>query len=123
MLSLRRLLRSFRHALQGVDYSVRHERNFQFELFASVIVMAVAWWVGIHRAEWIIVFFLIFWVLSAELMNTAVERIINVLKPTLHPYARVIKDVMAAAVLMSALAAAVIGLTIFLPYLLQAWAR
>jgi len=66
--------------------------------------------------EWLFVLFACFWVMAFELMNTAVERVVNVLKPSPHPYARVIKDVMAASVLLSALGAGVIGVIVFLPH-------
>lgn len=119
MFSVTRLFRSIRYALRGLDYAVRHERNFQLEIFLACVAGVSAIVFRISRTEWLVVIFLIFWVLSFELANTAVERIINVLKPTLHPYARVIKDIMAGAVLMAAIAAAVIGFAIFFPRVLS----
>lgn len=119
MFSLRRFLRSLKHALAGLDYVLRHERNFQVEILVAFLVGVAGLVLNVDRVEWIIVVFIVFWVLALELANTAVERIINVLKPTLHPYARVIKDVMAASVLMSAIAATLIGMAIFLPYILD----
>lgn len=57
-------------------------------------------------------------VLTLELANTALERVMDILKPRIHPYARVIKDVMAGAVLLATLASIAIGLVIFSPYLI-----
>jgi diacylglycerol kinase len=57
-------------------------------------------------------------VLALELANTALERVMDILKPRVHPYARVIKDMMAGAVLLTSLAAIAIAIVIFLPYTL-----
>ncbi len=59
---------------------------------------------------------MIMWVLIMELINTVFERIADVIKPRIHPYVRLIKDVMAAVVLISSLVAVAVGIIIFLPY-------
>jgi diacylglycerol kinase len=56
------------------------------------------------------------WVLISEIINTAIERIVDILKPRIHPYARLIKDLMAAAVLISVTASIIVGIIIFYPY-------
>jgi diacylglycerol kinase len=59
---------------------------------------------------------IIMWVLITELTNTVVERVVDILKPRIHPYARLVKDIMAAVVLISAVMAVVVGVIIFYPY-------
>ncbi len=119
MFHIKRLIRSFRHALRGLDYVLLHEKNFQVEVVAAIAVALLGAALHIRKYEWMVLAILCFWVLAFELMNTAVERIMNVLKPSPHPYARVIKDVTASAVFISAVGASIIGLAIFLPYILN----
>lgn len=73
-------------------------------------------YVGITLKEWVIIILVITLVLLLELLNTVIERMIDVIKPKIHEYVRVIKDVMAAAVLISSLAAVVVGIIVFYPY-------
>lgn len=108
--------KSVYHALRGLRYALGHERNFQIEIFAAELVILLGIWLHLTWMEWIIIIFACFWVLAFELMNTAVERVVNVLKPSPHPYARVIKDVMAGSVFLSAVGAMIVGLIIFLSY-------
>jgi diacylglycerol kinase len=116
MLILKRFRKSVSHAFRGLQYTLRHEHNFQMECILSLAVITLGTFVHLTRSEWIFVIFACFWVMAFELMNTAVERVVNVLKPSPHPYARVIKDVMAAGVFLSAIGACAIGLIIFLPH-------
>ena len=102
--------------MSGLRYTLRHEHNFQVEFGATLVVISLGVWTRLSKVEWLFVLFACFWVMAFELMNTAVERVVNVLKPSPHPYARVIKDVMAAGVLLSALGAGVIGVIVFLPH-------
>lgn len=113
-----RLIRSFSHAVRGILFAIRNEKNFQFEVAVGIAVVILMLFFPLSGIERVLVILSIVWVLTLELANTALERIMDILKPRIHPYARVIKDVMAGAVLLSSLAAAAIGLTIFLPYVL-----
>jgi diacylglycerol kinase len=119
MFHFKRLLRSIRHAVRGLDYVIRHEKNFQLELVMAILVVVAGLFFHVHRGEWMILAILCFSVLAFELMNTAVERVVNVLKPSPHPYARVIKDVMAAGVFIFSVGALVIGAVIFLPHIIE----
>ncbi len=69
--------------------------------------------------KWIVVFFAIGLVLVAEMLNTAIEKMIDYLKPDIHPEAKAIKDLAAGAVLVSALTAVAAGLFVFLPELFK----
>lgn len=115
--NIKKFHRSLKHAFDGLAYAVVHERNFRIELFIAVLVLVLIFLFKIKNWEAIVLILMIMWVLIAELINTVLERIVDILKPRIHPYARLIKDLMAAAVLISALVAIVVGVIIFYPYL------
>lgn len=112
---MNKTVRSFSFAARGFRYVLRGERNFQIELFVAGVVLLGMFVFDLSVLERIALVLCIVWVLTLELVNTAVERIMDVLQPRIHPYARIIKDVMAAAVLVSAGGALLVGVVIFLP--------
>lgn len=114
---LRKFGRSVKHALRGLAYVFRYEKNFQNQVAISVLVAIAMFYFNLTRGERIILVLVIMEVLVMELLNTVVERVVDILKPRVHPYARLIKDLMASAVLVSAILAVVIGAIIFLPHL------
>lgn len=87
------------------------------EAGATLVVVALMLWLPLSMSENIILILVITAVLSIELVNTALERVMDILKPRVHPYARVVKDIMAGAVLVVSLGALLIGGIIFIPYL------
>lgn len=111
--------KSFKYAWRGLSYVVKNERNFRIELSIAFFVIIIAIILEIKLWEFIITLLMISWVLVAELVNTALERVVDILEPKVHPFARLIKDVMAAAVLFSSMMAIVIGLVIFGPYIIN----
>lgn len=113
-------LLSFRHALAGWWYVLRTQRNAWIHAAISVGVFAVGWWLGLERREWAIILLTMGLVWMAEFINTALEAIVDLASPETHPLAKVGKDVGAAAVLVSACAAALIGMLILGPPL---WSR
>ena len=117
MARIKEFLRSFNHAFRGLKYAVKNEKNFQNELLVAVIAVGFMFYYRISRLEMIVVVTMIMAVLIMEMVNTIVERIIDILKPGVHPYARLIKDLMAASVLLTSILALIIGLAIFIPYI------
>ena len=113
---LKRFKKSFVHALSGLSYAIRHEKNFQNELIAAFLVLLAMIYFGVTRAESVVLILVISAVLLAELMNTVMERVVDILKPKVHPYIRLIKDMMAAGVLVVSITALVVGVLIFYPY-------
>lgn len=105
-------------AFRGLGYILRNEKNFQNELAIAFVVILAMIYFQVTRMETVALVLVIVGVLIMELLNTVVERVVDILKPRVHPYARLIKDMMAAVVLISAIFAVVIGLIIFLPYIL-----
>jgi diacylglycerol kinase len=113
---LRRFRKSLKHALDGIKYAISHEKNFRLELVMATLVIFCIFFFKVKNWEAIILILMIMWVIVAELVNTVLERVVDILKPRIHPYARLIKDLMAAIVLISATVSVIIGLMIFYPY-------
>ncbi|MFA6198607.1 MAG: diacylglycerol kinase [Patescibacteria group bacterium] len=113
---IRQTIRSFQYAARGLWYVIRRERTFQIHIIATLVVVALSVVYPLKTWEIIILIIMIVLVLVLEIANTAVEKIIDALKPRLHFYVQVAKDLMAAAVLVAAIGAIIIALLIFWPY-------
>jgi len=111
-------LRSIGYALSGLRIAAKEEHNFRFELFLASVAVGCGWYMQITLVEWLFVIFAIGIVLAAELFNTALEELCDMLRQTHDPHVAKIKDLSAAAVTISAVTAFVIGCAIFLPYFL-----
>ncbi|HVJ50199.1 diacylglycerol kinase family protein [Desulfitobacterium sp.] len=107
--------RSLGQAYRGIKYSWKTEKHFQFHIFAGSLVLAIAWWCQLTWVEWVLIILAIGSVIAAEVMNTAVELVVDLVQPNFHPIAGMAKDVSAGAVLVTALQSVVIGLFIFGP--------
>lgn len=110
------MFKSFRYAFRGLKYVLRNEQNFQIEILIGILVVVLMFLFPTRTLEKIALSIVIFAVLVIELINTIFERMVDILKPRVHPYAQLVKDIMAAAVLLSSVGAAVIGTIIFWPY-------
>lgn len=115
--------KSLIHAYRGLYYALQNEKNFQNEVIFALIVFFAMFYFGVTRAEMVVLILVIMGVLLAELVNTVMERVVDILKPRIHPYARLIKDLMAAAVLLTSILALVIGVIIFYPYVAKTCLR
>ena len=114
----RRLIRSVGYAIEGVVYTFFTQRNARVEACIGVLVITVAAWLRVSGVEWAILLLTIGSVLAAETMNTAVERMTDLLSPEKHQSAKHAKDAAAGAVLILSITAAVIGAIILGPRLL-----
>ncbi len=115
---LEKKVRSFRHALRGVNIAWREEMNFKIEVVCGALAIAAASILPLTRIEFVVIIFLIGFVLATEALNTALEEFCDMVKSDHDPHIAKIKDLAAAAVLLSAITALTIGSTIFIPYLL-----
>ena len=115
----RQFTKSFSYAVRGLRYVIRNEKNFQNELAMGILVVAAMIYFQVTRAEMIVLAIIIMAVLIMELVNTILERVVDILKPRVHPYARLIKDLMAASVLLTSILAVIIGVLIFFPYVMK----
>lgn len=116
MINLKRLVRSFKHAANGLKHALR-EPNFTIEITAAAIAIFFALYFRIERWEWAALFSVILLVLMLEIINTVFERMIDIMVPRSHPYAKIVKDMMAGAVLLACLGSVFVGFVIFCPYL------
>ena len=120
MSTLSKFLRSFRHARHGLYQAIAHENSFRIHLAVAVVVVLILIGFKVSPIEAAMIIFLISTILTLELVNTVVERFVDLLEPRVHPYAGLIKDLLAAGILITSVAAAIIGTLILGPYLLNA---
>jgi diacylglycerol kinase len=111
---------SFGHALRGWGYVIRTQQNAWIHATVATMVFMVGFWVGLPARDWAVIILTTAMVFAAEFINTAVEAVVDLASPTKHPLAKVGKDVGAAAVLVAAGAATLVGLLILGPPL---WAK
>jgi len=112
-------IRSFRYAFQGWGYVLRTQRNAWIHSAIATVVFLVGLWLKLTLQEWAIIVLTAAFVFSAEFINTAIEAVVDLATEDHHPLAKIGKDVGAAAVLVAALAAVLVGLLILGPPLLQ----
>jgi diacylglycerol kinase len=107
--------RSFRFAWQGIVQFFGTQHNALLHALVTVLVVVLGFWKHISVTEWLFIVTMIGLVWMAELFNTAIEGLCNMVHPGRHPQIKFIKDVAAAAVLVSAIAALATGCIIFIP--------
>jgi diacylglycerol kinase len=116
---LRSRINAIRIAFDGLFYVLRTQPNVKVYGAISLVVISVGLLSGISRMEWIILVFTIGLVWAAEVFNTAVESLVDLVSPEENAKAKIIKDVSAGAVLVSAIISVLVGLLIFGPRLIS----
>ena len=106
---------AFRHAFNGLWYFFLHERNGKVQCIAAVSAIGCGWLLAITAAQWICVLLCIGAVLSLEMMNSALEKLCDIVQEDYHPAIKIVKDVAAGAVLWASVMSIVIGCVIYLP--------
>lgn len=114
---IKKRIKSFGYAFQGIGSFLRKEPNAWIHCTAVVVVTSLGLYYGISATEWCIVILCFGLVLMAEAFNTAIERLVDLVSPDFHPLAGTIKDVAAGAVLLGAIAVAIVGGILFIPYI------
>ena len=109
----RSLLHSLNDAVDGFIYVVRYERNMRIHFFLGFLVLLLGVYLGLSQLEWVVLCTVVGFVFAMEVFNTALEEITDLVKDSAHPQVRIIKHVSAAAVLIGALNALVVGFLIF----------
>lgn len=112
-------VRAFGYAFSGWWYVLRTQRNAWIHALASVMVFLMAAWLALPARDWAVLILTVCIVWASEFLNTALEAVVDLASPQLHPLAKVGKDVGAAAVLIAALASVFVGLLILGPPLLS----
>lgn len=116
---MKKLAKSISNAIRGLRYTYIHEHNFRIQLVFAIIVIVAAMFLDIQHSERIVLFLLIMLVLLLELLNSALEKFVDLLKPRLHTQVGIVKDIMAGMVLIAAVGSIIIGVIIFSPYLIE----
>ncbi len=109
-------IRSFGYAFSGIAKMMHRQRNFYVQLVAGIVAISAAYYFPLLNGERAIIVITIAVVLAAEIFNTAIEKLTDLVEPSYNKKATAIKDIAAAAVLVLALAALAVAAIIFLPY-------
>ncbi len=116
-LSIKRLVKSFSYAIKGFIKSFSEEANMRVHVMMTILVIISGFIFKVSRLEWIFLFFAIGLVIGAELLNTAIENLVDLVCMERNEKAGLIKDVSASFVMILAITAAIVGLIIFIPKL------
>lgn len=114
--NFKKFFRSFSHAIDGVIYLLTNEQNARVHTIATIMVGVLAYLLRVSRIEAALLFMAVILVFAIEIINTAIEKVFDVLHPSEHEVIRAVKDAMAGAVLISAIIALVVAVLIFLPH-------
>jgi diacylglycerol kinase len=115
---MKSLRNSFRYAFAGIRTLVQSERNFGIHVFALATVVVIGLICQLQTWEWVAIIGMAALVMALEALNTALEKLCNLVQPDFHPVIKQVKDMAAAGVLIAAIAAVVIALLIFGPKVL-----
>ncbi|MBX0358756.1 diacylglycerol kinase family protein [Halobacillus sp. Nhm2S1] len=107
----------FRFAWNGIKEVYQSERNFRIHLSVALLVTLAAFVFGLSKGEWVTILLIMVIVFSLEMVNTAMERLLDFYHPEQHPVIGSIKDITAGAVLVASIGSVIIGMIIFLPKL------
>ena len=112
-------INNVKFANAGIRYFFQTERNGRIQAIVSCMILFASWFFGINRIEWILVIFCIALIVSLEMVNTALERVCAMLSTEYHPMVKIIKDVAAGAVWWASIFCIIIGIIIFMPYVIE----
>lgn len=112
-----RWIESTNHAIEGILHAARTQRHVRYHLYSALAVLTLSYVLGVERREFLIIAVTVTFVIFAEMVNTAIEHVVDLLSPDHSESARMAKDVAAGAVLITAFGALVIGYVVLFPYL------
>ena len=118
-LLLVKILDKFKYAIQGLMDGLCKDKSIQIQWFFAICVFIISFLFPLTKGEWITILSLCFMVLACEYINSAIEALVDLASPEYHPLAKKCKDYAAASVLLISIVAAIIGLMIYIPYLLE----
>lgn len=111
--------KSVGHALDGIEYAINHERNIKIQIFIGIIASVLGFLLNISIIEWVVVILLIATILALELINTAIERTVDLVTKDYEELAKVAKDMAAGAVLVVSMFSVIIGVLIYIPKIID----
>ena len=118
-MNIKRFLQSFKHAWRGIVYTFKHEQNFRVQVVIAFCVAVCTLVFSLSKSEIILLYVMITLVLLLELLNTAFEKTLDLLKPRMNLHVEAVKDIMAAMVFLASCSATIIGLVILLPRIIE----
>lgn len=113
------LFKSFKYASRGIKLAIKEERNFRIMLISFIILVCFGLYFNLDKVEWIMILITSGIVLVAELFNTTIENMMDMISPDYHVMTEHIKDLSAGAVLITAIFSIIVGLIVFIPYFLK----
>ena len=113
-----RFFRSFSYSIEGLKYAYKYEQSMMIHVIATILVICSNIFFQVTGIEWLITILAIGMVLSAELFNTAIEAVVDLVTLEIHPLAKIAKDCGSAATFVLAIMAAIIGCVIYIPYII-----
>jgi len=119
MINGRRFVKSFKYAFEGVHYAFKNDQNLLVHLIVAFIVINISIALRVTPSQMAILGLTMMMVITAEMINSAIEKMVDLITKEHRQEAKIAKDVAAGMVLVTALAAAIIGTLIFFPYLLK----
>ncbi|MEC4676342.1 MAG: diacylglycerol kinase [Nitrospirota bacterium] len=114
---LRRWLKSANFAIEGILHGVKTQKHLRYHFISAAIVLFTGYILGVSRTEFILISLAVIIVLSAEMLNSAIESIVDLISPEYSENARIAKDLAAGAVLIAAFGAAILGYIVLFPYI------
>lgn len=114
-----RFLRSFAYSIDGLKYAYKYEQSMLIHVIVTVAVIIINIVFKVTSMEWLITFLAIGMVLSSELINTAIEAVVDLVTLEIHPLAKIAKDCGSAATFVLAMMAAVVGVIVYFPYIMN----
>lgn len=116
MIMIKQFIRSLKHAIDGLRFVASREQSFRLQIFVAIFVLVAVAVLDLAIWQKILLILLVCAVLVLEVINSIFERIADALKPRLNPVVKEVKDMMAGAVLLTAVTSAVVAAMIFWPY-------
>ncbi len=113
-----RFFKSFGYSIEGLKYAYKYEQSMLVHVIATVCVISANFFFHVSGIEWLITILAIGMVLSAELINTAIEAVVDLVTLEIHPLAKIAKDCGSAATFVLALMAGAIGIVVYVPYII-----
>lgn len=114
---MRRWLESINNAIEGILHAAKTQRHIRYHLYSATVVIFTSYVLGVNRTDFLIISIVVILVLLAEMFNTAIELLVDMICPEYNEKARAIKDAAAGAVLITAFGAAIIGYIVLFPYM------
>ncbi len=116
---IKKFINSFKYPIKGLRYAYNNEQNLVVDVGIALVVCIFGVLFHINKYEWAILVLTIGLVISCELINTAIEAVVDLVTQEYHPLAKVAKDTSAAAVFIFALVAIIVGIIIFVPKIIS----